>query len=69
MKRIAKANVKMCICCKLCSPIEAPCPTGSITYDEIGKVVINESTCTGCGLCQKRCPKGIISIKTIHTHE
>ena len=66
---VAIANRKMCIGCKLCNPEESPCPQNAISFDEIGKVVIDENLCTGCRLCQKRCPKGIISVKNIHNHE
>ena len=68
-KKVAVANRKMCIGCRLCNPEESPCPAAAITYDAIGKVIIDEKLCTGCSLCAKRCPKGIISIINIHTHE
>ncbi|MDP4179342.1 MAG: 4Fe-4S binding protein, partial [Bacillota bacterium] len=41
-----------CIACKKCLK-EIGCPAMSITD---GKVVIEPSTCYGCGLCEKVCP-------------
>ncbi|HME09475.1 MAG TPA: cyclic nucleotide-binding domain-containing protein [Bryobacteraceae bacterium] len=37
------------------------CPTGAITRDVNGEVVINDS-CIGCGNCARRCPYGNISM-------
>ena len=38
------------------------CPTGAITRDVNGEVVIAASRCIGCGNCARRCPYGNISM-------
>ncbi|MGM5482728.1 MAG: ribosome biogenesis/translation initiation ATPase RLI [Nanobdellota archaeon] len=68
MSRIAVVNRKKCqpetcgnyLCENLC-PVNR---TGSlcITKSEDGKIEIDESLCTGCGICQNRCPTQAISI-------
>src|SRR5262249_25269763 len=45
------------------------CPTGAITRDVNGEVVIHES-CIGCGNCARRCPYGNISMAEVQSkHE
>ena len=44
------------------------CPTGAITRDFNGEVVINDS-CIGCGNCARRCPYGNISMAGVRSHE
>lgn len=46
-----------CISCKKCIN-EIGCP--AITVSEKGKVIIEPSTCYGCGLCEKVCPVSAI---------
>ena len=40
------------------------CPTGAITRDVNGEVIIQDS-CIGCGNCARRCPYGNISIADV----
>ena len=49
-------NTDVCIRCGAC--MKPACP--AITRAESGAVVINETMCNGCGLCEGLCPKGAI---------
>jgi cGMP-dependent protein kinase 2 len=44
------------------------CPTGAITRDVNGEVVIQDS-CIGCGNCARRCPYGNISMADVRSQE
>jgi CRP-like cAMP-binding protein/Fe-S-cluster-containing hydrogenase component 2 len=44
------------------------CPTGAITRDVNGEVIIQES-CIGCGNCARRCPYGNISMAEVRSQE
>ena len=44
------------------------CPTGAITRDVNGEVIIQES-CIGCGNCARRCPYGNISMADVRSQE
>jgi CRP-like cAMP-binding protein/Fe-S-cluster-containing hydrogenase component 2 len=44
------------------------CPTGAITRDVNGEVIIQDS-CIGCGNCARRCPYGNISMADAHGKE
>jgi cGMP-dependent protein kinase 2 len=44
------------------------CPTGAITRDVNGEVVIHDS-CIGCGNCARRCPYGNISMAEVRSEE
>jgi CRP-like cAMP-binding protein/Fe-S-cluster-containing hydrogenase component 2 len=44
------------------------CPTGAITRDVNGEVVIQQS-CIGCGNCARRCPYGNISMADVRDKE
>jgi CRP-like cAMP-binding protein/Fe-S-cluster-containing hydrogenase component 2 len=44
------------------------CPTGAITRDVNGEVIIQDS-CIGCGNCARRCPYGNISIADVRSEE
>ncbi|MGH9722908.1 MAG: 4Fe-4S dicluster domain-containing protein, partial [Bryobacteraceae bacterium] len=44
------------------------CPTGAITRDVNGEVVIEDS-CIGCGNCARRCPYGNISMADARSKE
>lgn len=41
---------------------ERVCPFDSIHVKEDGIAVVNEETCTGCGLCVSACPKNILAL-------
>src|SRR2546423_13264923 len=45
------------------------CPTGAITRDATGEVVIKDDICIGCGSCARRCPYGNISMANAHSIE
>jgi CRP-like cAMP-binding protein/Fe-S-cluster-containing hydrogenase component 2 len=44
------------------------CPTGAITRDVNGEVIIQDS-CIGCGNCARRCPYGNISMADVQSQE
>jgi Fe-S-cluster-containing hydrogenase component 2 len=44
------------------------CPTGAITRDVNGEVIIQDS-CIGCGNCARRCPYGNISMADARSQE
>ncbi len=44
------------------------CPTGAITRDVNGEVMIHNS-CIGCGSCARRCPYGNISMAEVRSEE
>lgn len=55
-------NFKICDNAKECNGI-AVCKTGAISWDEQKKtLVIDNSKCTSCGLCEKSCPVGAIKV-------
>jgi Fe-S-cluster-containing dehydrogenase component len=54
----------------LCFQCNAPmcadvCPSGAIAKNEAGLVLIDEKTCTGCGLCVDGCPYGCMSFNKV----
>ena len=52
-----------CIGCRKCVNGENGCPVEAISFDDEGKVVINQELCVGCGICRSRCPADVIKIK------
>ncbi|HOZ53996.1 MAG TPA: 4Fe-4S binding protein [Bacilli bacterium] len=55
-------NFNICDNSKECSGI-AICPTGALSYDENkNTIVIDNSKCTNCSLCEKECPIGAIHV-------
>jgi Fe-S-cluster-containing dehydrogenase component len=43
---------------------QAVCPAGAVSlWDTIGAVVIDPDVCTGCGLCARYCPLGVIRVE------
>lgn len=53
-----KVDHETCIGCGACTGV---CPTGSLTLNDEGKAVCEESTCIDCGACVGTCPVGAIS--------
>ncbi len=51
-----RINTERCVRCGMC--MKPGCP--AITKAEDGAVVINETMCNGCGLCEGLCPKKAI---------
>lgn len=55
-------NFKICDNAKECGGV-AICPTRAISFDEEkGSLVIDNDKCISCGLCEKECPIGAISV-------
>lgn len=55
-------NFKICDNAPECNGI-AECPTGALTWDEENEtIVIDNDKCTSCGICEKVCPMGVISV-------
>lgn len=52
-----------CTRCGKCSPKENGCPVEAISFDESGKVLIDQEICVGCGICKDKCDQGVIKIK------
>lgn len=52
-----------CVGCGLCNDGPNGCPVEAISFDENGKVVINQEICVGCGICKSKCPSEVIKIK------
>lgn len=51
-------NSNICKSCKKCSMV---CDTGSIAYDEDGKVLFNRDTCVKCYSCIEQCAEGALT--------
>lgn len=41
--------------CRQCLACIRACPEGAISFAEDGRVVMNKSICTECGLCRDAC--------------
>jgi ferredoxin-type protein NapF len=62
---------------KLCLICDEACPFGAITFKEVSDVLgtskrpfVNDNVCTGCGICEERCPvKGEGAIHVTRTGE
>ena len=52
-----------CIGRKQCVSGLNGCPVEAISFGEDGKVVINQETCVGCGICKSKCNLDVIKIK------
>lgn len=63
-------NFKICDNAKECNGIDV-CPTGAIYWDEENKtIVVDNSKCTSCGLCEPACMVGAIRVgKTDEEYE
>lgn len=54
-------NKKWCKGCRICVEF---CPKSVLTTDEFGKAEIDDiEKCTGCGLCELRCPDFAIVVR------
>lgn len=55
-------NYKICDNSKECNGIKV-CKTGALSYDsKKEKIVIDNTKCTDCGVCEKECPIGAIHL-------
>ena len=59
----AVADQTKCVGCKKCVNGANGCPMDAISFNEHGKIVINQEICTGCGICKTRCNLDAIKIK------
>ena len=59
----AVPDLTKCIGCKQCAPQVNGCPVEAISFGDDGKVIINQETCVGCGICKNRCKQDVIKIK------
>jgi len=50
------------IVCRACKepPCAKVCPVDALKVREVGGVILNSSTCIGCGFCKTACPYGAI---------
>ena len=48
--------------CSSCAVCVESCPTGSMSMDQEGKVLIARDNCIECMCCQEMCPRGAIEI-------
>ena len=60
---IAVPDRTKCVGCKQCVSGLNGCPVEAISFGEDGKVVINQETCVGCGICKSKCNLDVIKIK------
>jgi len=52
-----------CVGCRKCVTGINGCPVEAISFGADGKVVINQESCVGCGICKARCGFDVIKIK------
>ena len=54
--------------CRHCekAPCMNACPTGALTRDEDGAVVLNPLQCIGCMMCAVACPFGVPKLNTVY---
>ena len=56
--------------CKRCGICVAFCPTEALAQDEFGAVYVKDpDRCTGCQLCELRCPDFAIQVRTSRRKE
>ena len=56
-------NKKWCKACRICVEF---CPKKVLDTDEFGKAEVGDiKQCTGCGLCEMRCPDFAIVVREI----
>ncbi len=59
----AVPDLTKCVGCKKCAEERNGCPVEAISFSADGKIVINQESCVGCGICKARCKVGAINIK------
>ena len=56
--------------CKRCGICVAFCPVEALAQDELGAVYVKDpDKCTGCQLCELRCPDFAIQVRTSRRKE
>ena len=59
----AVADQTKCIGCKKCVTSPNGCPMDALSFNDQGKIQIDQEICTGCGICKTHCPVDAIQIK------
>ena len=59
----AVADQTRCVGCGKCTDGPNGCPMDAISFNEDGKIQINQDACVGCGICKTRCNLDVIKIK------
>ena len=59
----AVADQTRCVGCRKCVDGPNGCPMEAITFNEQGKIQIDQDLCVGCGICKARCNLDAIKIK------
>jgi len=59
----AVADLSKCVGCKKCGEAHNGCPVEAVSFSKDGKIVINQESCVGCGICKERCAFDAIMIK------
>lgn len=59
----AVADQTKCVGCKKCVDGPNGCPMDAISFDENGKIRIDQDICVGCGICKTKCNLDVIKIK------
>ena len=66
-KYIVEIQKKWCKSCGICIDF---CPKGVLGFDPEGKAdVLNIESCTGCMMCEYRCPDYAIKVEGGVSHE
>jgi Fe-S-cluster-containing dehydrogenase component len=59
--RDGRSVPNICFHCEVPACVEA-CPVDTIARNDIGAVVVDYDTCTGCAECVEACPYGMIEV-------
>ena len=59
----AVADQTKCVGCRKCVDGPNGCPMDALSFNENGKIQIDQDICVGCGICKTRCNLDAIQIK------